>query len=112
MWYSGSEEARQTKTTIPDDGRRKSQRGVMSERTRTEARQGRREGDMPSTSTSVYDPRKGSEPKQKDDGRHGGQGSVRSRMITKLEATLKRGPRVSGRARKVMMEEAAVEERY
>lgn len=52
------------------------------------------------------------EPKQEDDGRHGGQGSVRSRMITKLEATLKRGPRVSGRARKAMMEEAAVEERY
>ena len=74
----------------------------MSERTRTEARQGRREGDMPRTSTSVYDPRKGSEPKQKDDGRHGGQGSVRSRMITKLEATLKRGPRVSGRARKAI----------
>lgn len=87
----------------------------MGERTRTEARQGRREGDMPRTSTSVYDPRKGKaecEPKQKDDGRHGGQGSVRSRMITKLEATLKRGPRVSGRARKAIVEEAAVEERY
>ena len=38
------------------------------------------------------------EPKQKDDGRHGGQGrgQRQGKVVRLLEATLKRGPRVSG----------------
>lgn len=49
------------------DGRRKSQ---------TDEEDDRRVEDYPSTSTSAYDPRKHSEPKTKDDGRHGEQSWV------------------------------------